>query len=436
MSTPTFDQVRAALPELDELRPVVDYLMTVSEPDAERRWSGSGRLGTIGSRVVDPSGLAAVAADLAAEETRHLAAVYSAVGRCLEGVAEGESAAAALALLEAAALEEGRDRPDRARAYAKAAYLLARDGEPRTRALALRRWARAARAEGDLDAARTRYAESFGVASAIGDTRGAAEAAVGAGNVLEEQAQWDEATEWYEAALSLVDSIEEPVPERWHALLNLHIVARARGELTRSRTLLERAEVAAAEVDPAAARPFLENAHGQLLMAEGAHASAIERFHRALDATDDTRAAVTIRLNLAEAQLARGRTLDAAEHARRAEQDALRARLVPKLPEVYRLLGRIAAEEGDPNAFVFFERGLEWVAERSLPILEEALTLQAYAEAEVKRGEEETARTLRATASERLKTLGIEHMRRRWSDVFAPEDGSGHEPVRSHEDGR
>jgi hypothetical protein len=45
-----FDDVARALPELDELRPVLDHLLAGSVPDPSRRWAGSGELGTAGAR--------------------------------------------------------------------------------------------------------------------------------------------------------------------------------------------------------------------------------------------------------------------------------------------------------------------------------------------------------------------------------------------------
>jgi tetratricopeptide (TPR) repeat protein len=172
-------------------------------------------------------------------------------------------------------------------------------------------------------------------------------------------------------------------------------------------------------VDAQGAKPFIENAWGQLLMAQGSFADAEARLRAALDSTTGARARVTIRLNLAEALLAQGRPLDAAEHAREAEREAIRAGAVPKLPEVYRSLGRIASSEGNPDAFVLFERALEIIRERGLPALEEAVTLQAYAEAEARRGDPETARQLHEKALERFTALGMSRMRQTWADVFA-----------------
>jgi tetratricopeptide (TPR) repeat protein len=252
----------------------------------------------------------------------------------------------------------------------------------------------------------------------MSDLRGAAEAAIGAGNVLEEQGRWDEAERWYRAALRTLEGVDGPAPERWHALLTLHIVARTRGAVEASIPLLEQAEEAAESVDPGSSIQFIENARGQLLMARGDYRAAEWAFRTALDGAEHARARVVIRLNLSEACLAQGRTLDAAEEAREAEREAIRERVVPKLPEVYRLLGRIATAEDNPDAFVLFERALALTEERNLPTLEKALTLQAYAESEARRGDTDAALQLRDQARELFAAAGVTHERQRWADVF------------------
>ena len=434
----TLDEAHEALPHLEELRPIFDHLLAGSQPDPARMWSGSGRLGTLGSRLVLDGSLAGAAARLAQEQAGRLGEVYAAVARALDALDAGDRGAAAGALLDAAALEERQDRPDRAEAYAEAAFRAARDGRDQgPAALSLRRWARAARALGKLPEAFDRYARAHEASRAISDPRGAAEAALGAGNVLEDQGRWPEAAQWYHRALEALDGEADTTLDRCYALLNLHIVARSRGAIDESVSWLARAEDAA-KADPEEARPLIENARGQLSMARGAFAEAETHLRGALDVAVNARARVTIRLNLAETLLAQGLMLDAAEHAREAEREAILAGLVPKLPEVYRLLGRVASAEGDPDALVFFERALEIIRERALPVLEEAQTLQVYAEAEARRGEEDAARELRGTAQDRFRSLGITYMRQTWADVFSPDPNAAplpdHRQVREHDE--
>jgi tetratricopeptide (TPR) repeat protein len=155
-------------------------------------------------------------------------------------------------------------------------------------------------------------------------------------------------------------------------------------------------------------------------MASGAFSEAERHFRGGLSAATDARARVTIRLNLAEALLAQDRTLEATEEAREAEREALLSGIVPRLPEVYRILGRIVSAEDNPDAFVFFERALDIIRERRLPALEEALTLQAYAESEARRGEEDSARELRERMTQRYRALGMSNTRHSWADSYGP----------------
>lgn len=407
------------LPAVEELRPVLDLLLERSVPDPERTWTGSGELDTVGERLAAPETLRRDADELAREVARHLAVLYDHLARGVEALASDDPGGAAAAFLEAARVEEERDRPERAEAWARTAFQLARgERDQGPAALALRRWGRAARTQGRLEEALLRYREGFEVAEALRDPRGAAEAAVGAGNVLEEQGRFPQAEEWYRRALQLLEPVPGNPPERWHAQVNLHIVLRSQGRLEESRAYLDAAHEGAG--DDRAATPFLENARGQLRQVEGDFAAAESHFRRALEAAGGPGARIVVGLNLAENLLGQGRHLDAAEAARGAELEAIHAALTPRLPEVYRLLGRIASDAGNTDAFVLFERALEIIRDRGLPPVEEARTLQAYAEAERQHGDPDAARQLHDRAVDLYRTVGIRHPRHPWSEYFGP----------------
>jgi tetratricopeptide (TPR) repeat protein len=351
----------------------------------------------------------------------HQESVLKGVLEALEALAGGDGARAGECFLRLARREEERGAWTRVEAWARAAFEAARDSSaPLVAATALRRRGRAARARGRLDEALAHYREGSERAAILGDTRGAAEGAVGAGNVMEEQGRWDEAEGWYRRALELLQPLDVPVPERWHALLNLHIVLRSRGDLEESRPLLERAEAEVRALEDESATPFLLNARGQLEVVGGRPEQAESDFRRALARAPSPGACVTIRLNLAETLLARGRLLEAAEEARTAEAEAILGGLAQRLPEVYRLLGRIAAARNSPEAFVLFERALELLRSGNPSALEEAVTLQAYARAEADRGEEAVARELLERAMQLYGSVGISEPRHLWTDYFGP----------------
>ncbi|MEZ4424939.1 MAG: tetratricopeptide repeat protein [Gemmatimonadota bacterium] len=421
------DDVMRVLPALDELEPVLDLLRARSVPDPLQRWSASGELGTDAGRHVAAGALADGAAQLARARAEELRALYGLVADGLAALERSDVTGCGDAFLEAARLEETAGRAGRAAAWARAAWLVTRDAPDRSTAgRALRRWARAVRTTGDLEEARRLYREALDISLAIDDARGAAEARIGEGNVLEQQGRWDAAERIYREALSQLGESGPPAPERWHALLNLHIVLRSRGAVEESLPLLDAATDVAERIGDTSAASFLGNARGQLAAVQGRSADAEAQFRDAVAAAGHPAARVTIRLNLAEALLAQGRALDAAEEARHAEREALATGLAAKLPEVYRLLGRIAASRGHGDAFVLFEHALELIRERRLPALEEAHTLQAYAEAEQARGEEAAAAQLLETARALYRSVGIEALRQPWVDVY---DGAPSAPL-------
>ena len=421
----TLDRITHVLPPLDDLRPVLDHLIAQSVPDPERAWTAGGELGTLGGRLVSSEDLALAVGELADAVRDRMSKLYTAVAEGIRCLGEGDGKGAAEALLRAAQLEEALDHPDRAEAWAAAAFRAAHEERDRRPvSLALRRWARALSAQGKLVEALDRYEEAHEIARDSRDFQGAAEAAIGAGNVLERQGGWHDAEQWYRRALDVLEADGRAGPEMWQAQLNIHIVLRSGGSLEESLVWLQKASDSIEKLGDETAAQFLENAWGQFHMASGAFSEAERHLRVGLSAATDARAHVTIRLNLAEALLAQDHTLEAAEEAREAERVALVSGIVPKLPEVYRILGRIVSAEDNPDAFVFFERALDIVRERRLPALEEALTLQAYAESEARRGEEDSARELHERMTERYRALGIINMRHSWADIFGPRPDS------------
>lgn len=416
------DEIWSLLPPLDELRPVMDLLAAEARPDPGHAWSGSGELDTAGSRVLDGSEVSEQADELVDRARDRLGRIFRGVGDALGALAREDRPGAAEAFLGVAAAEEEGDRPERADAWAHAA-IRTLEAEPPSalRSRALRRRARALWTRGRLSQALELYRESHRMAVGLEDAAGAAEAAVGAGNVLEEQGLWDEAETWYRDALSVVEAesagYDDPRPEELHAVFNLHVVTLSRGDLESSVAWLERARELAGQLRDAGAGPFLRNADGQLAMARREFTEAESHFRTGYALASGNRSRTVLGCNLAEALLAQGRYLDAASAAREAERDALVGGLMGRLPEVYRILGRIAADQGNPDAFVLFERALEIIRERDLPALEEARTLQAYASAEAARGEEDTATDLRKRAQSLYASLGIRHLRDPWTDL-------------------
>ena len=126
MSRLKVDEVRRMLPELEELRPLLDAMIKASEPDSSWHWASAGVVDTVGGRLIQTQEISTASASLAALEQAHIASIYGAVSRSVECMAQEDAGGAAAALLEAARLEEMHERPARAAAYASSAYRAAR----------------------------------------------------------------------------------------------------------------------------------------------------------------------------------------------------------------------------------------------------------------------------------------------------------------------
>ncbi len=408
MKPPTVDEIRELLPEVDSIGPLVERLLTTARPDRSRRWSTSGELQTIGSRLVDLPRVARELPLLLDEVRTHLERTYGEIMAALEALAREDPETSAEHLLRAAEAERSFGRMREAGAFTEAAVRLTHRFRERGRATAvLIEGARAARAEGRWRDAEARYREASRIATAIGDAPSAARAAVGLGNLAVDRGLWQLALERYRGAERWVKTAREPLSERWHLPLNRSIVAREQGRLRDAEKELERAR-ALAPLGEAEVGAVLGNAHGQVLRARERTEEAELAFRDALELSSGADARVTIASNLADALLAQGKDHEAERVAREAEDEAVRGSVVPRLPEVYSLLGRVAEARGHADAFVFFERALELAEQRKLPRLERARVLEAYAEHLRRSGEEEAAEARTARAIRIYRALGYD----------------------------
>lgn len=392
----TFDDIRGFLPELEDLEPLMERIIRLSEPDAVRRWAGSGELATMGDRLVDPDALARELPQVLDRLRDHMEHVLGATIEAIRLVSEHQPEAAIAPLLEAADRQVSAGRHPAAEAFVAAALRLSERVRDRRSSLpAFLSGARIARARGRLSLASERYAAALALARQGGEPGVAVVAAIGLGNVEVDQGRWKEAHHWYDEAEALLAPLGTEREEWWHLALNRCIVSREAGELERAGGFLEEAEARAGGHSDSVA--IIENARGQLALAMGEVEGAEAAFRAALAAADNPDARVTIGVNLAEALLSGGRVVSAGDEARRAEEEALASGVVVRLPEVYRVLGEVAATSGMPDAFLFFERALDVIAFRNLPDVERIRVLEAYARSHEASGQATLAETLRRT---------------------------------------
>jgi len=402
------DRILEILPRTGELRPLLDLLVASSRPDPERRWSGSGELGTVGERVVDPGEVAEAASTVAKAEAERLAELYRRTARLVDALASDRREEVVALMLEQGESEEAADLPERAEAWYRAAYAFGRHIGSGRAPEALRKAARTARAGGALERAALDYEEAWREAGILEENDDRTVAAIGRGNVAVDRGRWDEADTWYRRALDLVGREGAPRPQRWQILQNLAIVRRRRGDLEGAREALVEAEREAEGWNDPDAAVEVANGWGQLLLAEGDPRAAELHFKRAREAATSPEARIAVAVNLGEALLAQGRILEAGEIAREAEADALASRSTRRLPEVYRLLASVARMREEGEAFVILERALRLVRERDPRPFEEAQTLEAYGKVRLERGEEDAGVHALEAAARIYDELGME----------------------------
>lgn len=398
----------ALLPRVVELRPFLDLLIMRSATDPDRRWAGSGELGTVGDRVIDPDGILEASRKLVRSEADRLERLVERASAIVEAFVRDDPGDAVDLLIEQGRAEEDRGREVEAEAWYMAAHRLAKDHGLPAAPRALRMAARTARAGGRLGEASRRYEDAWRGAVDLDLEDDTIIAAIGRGNVEVDRGRWSVAELWYERALARLGEGGPPRRERWQVLQNLAIVHRRSRKLDEARRCLE---LAASEgerlADPKAAVE-VENGWGQLLLAEGDPRGAELHLKRAFELAREPRARVTIGVNIGEALLAQGRTLEAAERARQAEAEALAGGVTVKLPEVYRLLTEVSVARDQPEAFVLLERALELIREGRLPAYEEALTREAYGRLRLAQGDEARGRAEMDRAAEIYSRLGAD----------------------------
>jgi len=395
-------------PRLPELAPLLGLLVSGSRPDAERRWTGSGELGTVGGRIVEAPLVSRRARGIGEIEAERVAGLWSVVSRVIGALSAGDGGEAVKALMDQGIEEEGAGRIREAEGWFLAAYRVARDRNSSEAPHALRLAARVARTRGRLAEAAQRYEGAWREAGDLAVEEDQVIAAIGRGNVAVDRGRWDEARDWYGRALAQIGESGAPRSERWQLLQNLAIVARRSGALDDARALLTKAESEAERTDDLEARVVIGNGRGQLLLAEGDARGAELHFRQALAEASNPREQAAIGVNLGEALLAQGRALEAGEAAREAEARAISGGVTGKLPEVYRLLSAVARARGEGEAFVFLEVALELIREEGLPPFEEALTREAYGELRISEGDLERGRAELSTAQRLFASLGIE----------------------------
>jgi tetratricopeptide (TPR) repeat protein len=391
MSRPLkLDHALRALPESRALAELREALYGISRARRAAAWAEPGEYTTLDEREADLEALEARLAEIAERARERAERVNRAALDSLRALRQGDEAAAARELVRAGEVLEGGGELEEAERFYRQAVALGRRPRDRTaEGLAHCRVARVRRTLGDSAGALAEYLAGWRIAEASGDRETMALACVGRGNVHVDRGEWEPAREWYERGLEVLGG-EGASRAKWEVYSNLAIVARRAGSLAASEGWLLRVQAAAeATGDPGAAL-YLAHGRAQLHLARGETAEAESAFRAALAGADGAARAVIL-ANLGEALLLGGRTDDAEEVARAAEEAALAAREIGVLPEVYRLLGRVAAARGWRDGFIHFEQALSLAGEGDGAAAERAATQHHYARFESALGETDAA---------------------------------------------
>lgn len=425
------DAALKAIPETDDLAHLRDALLSASRADSGLAWGSAEDYPALNTRLADPAALDRQLEALAERVRLRVEGVMRHTVRALAALERGEAAEAARHLVAAGEVEEGERRLDAAREfYERALEIGRRPRDRRGESLALRRLGRVARAMGQWELAARRYEESFDVAVAQRDDAGAVVACQGLGNVHVDQSRWSEARAWYLRGVERCPPTP-PSAEYVHLCVGLSVVERRLGDLDAAAAWLARGEATAAGLGDGL-MAYVDHGWGRLHLARGEPGDAESAIRRALERAVDPATRVAFMAGLSEPLLRQGRAREALAVARDAEVLALHARAVTRLPDVYRALGAAAAERGDPEAYLFYEKALDVCRDHRLPAYEVAATQQHYGRLQARQGEREAAEA-RLREAHRLYTgLGA----RTEADEVAQDLGRMGAAVNDYEQGR
>lgn len=368
MSEPLLPPVRVEqalrlLPKLEALAPLRALLVATSRADERALWSSSGPYLTVGKRGVQPDELRRHMPQAFHRVAAHLQALYEAYVAALESQQRGDGGGAVAALLHAGRLEEGAGRLLQAGAWYEVAVEVSaalQDRRPEVESLGA--LGRLALELGQYAAGARSFQRALALAEAEFDQAGAIAACEGLGDAALSQGEWNGARAWYARGLRLAEA-SAALRAVGRLERQLGVLAREQGDIAAAGEHLRRARerLEAAGAPEEVARVL--SVQGQLDAGLGRHASAQAAYREALAWVQrgprDAALELSIRISLADLQLAAARFLEADEELRRAEQLAIAGDFTRRLTEIYTLMGRLRGAQDDETGFVFFEQAIE-----------------------------------------------------------------------------
>lgn len=357
---------------------------------------------TVGKRTIRPGRLPELLPEAIHEFTEHLRALFAAAVASLEAEAAGNTAGAAMLLLDAGALEERIGRESAAQAWYEHARVIATDAfdrQPEIHALL-------ALAEVDMDRealepAARRAQRAFTLAEAARHDAVAARACLTLGRIAARSAARAGALAWLSRGLELATGTPALTAYFHLELAGMSDTDVSFDDALRRLHIAESEFTVAADADGLA---LVRAAEGRILAAKGEIDAALLRFLEALEhvhrGTRHPRVEGSVRRALADALLAAGRLVEAEDEARIAEDLAVSRSQGRELIRLYLVLGAIRAVQRDETGFVFYEKAIELSRGPTPTPGLEALAYAAYASFRRTLGDASEARDYDARARE------------------------------------
>lgn len=407
------EQALRLLPDVAELAPLRGFVVSRASSRGTDSWAGAEPNRTIGKRTLDPAALRAEVPKVLSHMTNRAAVLYDAAVDALESEQNGDLSQAVRALVRAGEFEEAGVRYAQAQVWYAQALGIAeqlRDRQPEIEVLC--HMGRLEVTRGHLDEGARAFQRGLALAEAESDHVHAAGACQGLGNVVLMQSEWSGAEAWFQRGLHHAGNSDALAAGLWLGLGETALRSAqpqiAAEHLVRALACYQAVNDEAGIIRTLLARGRMEAKQGRFLEGLASYRKAL---HRVPAAQSDPLLELSIHLRLAELYLDLGRTLDAEDEARRAEDIAIAHHLPATVAKVYMIMGKLRGRQRDENGFVFFEQAIELCRNAEPGDRLEADVYREYARFRIAMGDRQEARAYLERAGELMGPCGDESAR-------------------------
>ncbi|MGH7668474.1 MAG: tetratricopeptide repeat protein [Gemmatimonadaceae bacterium] len=404
------EQALRVLPTLGVMAPLRSLVLSSAEPSERTIWGSARPYLTVGKHDVRPEELRRRLPPAFAAITAHLTELYEAFIDAIESMDRGDEQAAVERFLQAGRREQDAGRLEEARAWFATALEIAeplQDRHPEIEAILA--MGRLSLLVGSFNEAARWYQRALAVADAGTDHEGTIAACEGLGAVSVEVGEWAGAQSWYTRALRGAEVTGE---DRRVAAIRLGMgeFHRREGNGAAASVELEQARQTFEAIADARELARVLCTQGLVAADQGLAERAAGAFREALAwlraGTAEPELESFIRLNFARLYAEQGQFRQAEDQIRRAERLALASNQIPRLAQLYALLGGIRGRQGDEGGFVLFEHALHLARLTQESRILEAEVYRAYGEFMGRFSRIEDARSYFGRARDLFATVG------------------------------